>query len=72
MSKGTDNTTLDGISLNWFDKVAKDLHEGKFKFSPARQVMIPEPGKKEFRPLSIGNPREKIIQKALTVVLESI
>lgn len=34
--------------------------------------MIPKPGKKELRPLGKGNPREKIVQKALALVLESI
>jgi retron-type reverse transcriptase len=34
--------------------------------------MIPKPGKTELRPLSVGNPREKVIQKALTVLLQSI
>lgn len=34
--------------------------------------MIPKPGKTETRPLSVGNPREKIIQKATLLVLEQI
>lgn len=72
MSKGTDDTTLDGINIKWFEKTANDLLTGNFSFSPARRVMIPKPGKKEKRPLSVANPRDKIIQKALTVVLEAI
>lgn len=78
MSKGTTPETLDGINLNWFSKIAKDLKSGKFNFQPSRRVMIPKPGKKELRPLScqpegsVENPRDKIIQKALTVVLEAI
>lgn len=72
MSKGTNPETLDGINLKWFNNVAKDLKTGKFNFQPSRRVMIPKPGKKELRPLSLGNPRDKIIQKALTVVLEAI
>lgn len=72
MSKGTNPETLDGINLKWFNNVAKDLKAGKFNFQPSRRVMIPKPGKKELRPLSVGNPRDKIIHKALTVVLEAI
>jgi len=34
--------------------------------------MIPKPGKKELRPLSVASPRDKIVQKALAVVLEAI
>lgn len=72
MSKGTNPETLDGLHLKWFENVALDLKAGKFSFQPSIRVMIPKPGKKELRPLSVGNPRDKIIQKALTVVLEAI
>lgn len=72
MSKGTNPETLDGINIAWFDKIAKELKTGKFNFQPSRRVMIPKPGRKELRPLSVGNPRDKIIQKAITVVLEAI
>jgi len=34
--------------------------------------MIPKPVKKELRPLSVASPRDKIVQKALAVVLEAI
>ena len=72
MSKGMDNTTLDGISKKWFEDISNEILKGKFKFSPARRVMIPKPGKKELRPLSIASPREKIVQKAIAVILEAI
>jgi group II intron reverse transcriptase/maturase len=72
MSKGMSNITLDGINLKWFEKTAADLLTGKYSFSPALRVMIPKPGKKEKRPLSVANLRDKIIQKALAVVLEAI
>lgn len=34
--------------------------------------MIPKPGKTELRPLRVGAPREKIIQKGIQVILETI
>lgn len=34
--------------------------------------MIPKPGKSELRPLSVGNLRDKIVQKALVIVLEEL
>lgn len=52
--------------------MASDVKNGKIKFQPSRRVMIPKPGKTETRTLSVGNPREKIIQKAITVVFEAI
>nr|AYM32748.1 hypothetical protein DXG00_000013 [Termitomyces sp.] len=73
MTPGTENITLDGINLEWFNKTAIDIREGRFKFSPARQILIPKPNKPgELRPLLIANPREKIIQKALQVLLNAI
>ncbi len=45
---------------------------GSFKFPPARRIYIPKPGKKEKRPLSIANPRVKVVQKALELVLSRI
>jgi retron-type reverse transcriptase len=72
MSKGITSTTLDGLKGTWFTKVAEDLKSGKFNFKPARRVLIPKPGKTDKRPIGIGSPRDKIIQKALQVVLEVI
>lgn len=34
--------------------------------------MIPKPGKKEGRPLGVGAPREKIVQKGIQIILETI
>jgi group II intron reverse transcriptase/maturase len=34
--------------------------------------MIPKPGKKEKRPLGVGAPREKIVQKGIQIILEAI
>jgi group II intron reverse transcriptase/maturase len=72
MSKGITNETLEGINLKGFDNISRDIKSGKFNFSPTRRVMKPKPGKNELRPLSVGNPREKIVQKALTVLMEAI
>jgi len=72
MSKGVTNKTLNRINLSWFKNIAQDIKTSKFKFSLSRRVMISKPGKKELRLLSMGNPREKIIQKALTILMEAI
>jgi retron-type reverse transcriptase len=72
MSKGITNETLEGINLKGFDNISRDIKSGKFNFSPTRRVMKPKPGKNELRPLSVGNPREKIVQKALNVLMEAI
>jgi group II intron reverse transcriptase/maturase len=64
--------TLDGIDLNWLLKTSTLLLSGKFTFEPARRQLIPKPGKKEKRPLGIANPRNKIVQKAIQMILEVI
>lgn len=72
MTPANDRTTLDGTSLRTLERLSQKLKAGKFKFSPARRTYIPKPGKKELRPLTIASPREKIVQKALELVLTGI
>lgn len=72
MTKGADEVTLDGIDLNYFKKVQSELKAGRYEFSPARRIQIPKPGKTETRPLTIASPREKIVQKAILLVLERL
>ena len=72
MTKGSTNETLDGIDLPWFENTAKLIKAGKYRFSPSRRVYIPKPGKAEKRPLTIGTPRDKVVQKAIQLVLEPI
>ena len=72
MSKGSTKETLDGLTYEWFEKLSEDVKSGALKFTPARRVLVPKPGKKEKRPLGIGAPRDKIVQKGLQVLLEAI
>ena len=44
MTRGADKGTLDGIDMNWFEKAALDIREGKYKFRP---VIIVGPGEIE-------------------------
>lgn len=71
-SKGIDNTTLDGLNPKSLQKMSQDVLSGKIKFSPVRRVYIPKPGKSVLRPLGVSNPREKIVQKAMEMVLTAI
>jgi group II intron reverse transcriptase/maturase len=72
MTKGSSKVTLDSIDLEWLIKTSDQIKAGKYKFSPARRVMIPKPGKKEHRPLGVTNPRDKVVQQAILYVLECI
>jgi hypothetical protein len=71
MTPSHNQETLDRINNNWFEITAKNILTGKFRFTPARQVLIPKPGKSD-RKLLIANPREKIVQKAVQMILEAI
>jgi len=71
-AKGIDSTTLDGLNLKSLQKMSQDVLSGKMKFSPVRRVYIPKPGKSVLRPLGVSNPREKIVQKAMEMVLTAI
>lgn len=70
MTKGSDETTLDGMKEAWLQELGGQILSGTFKFSPARRIWIPKPGKKEKRPLGIAIPKEKIVQKAIQMILE--
>jgi hypothetical protein len=72
MTRGAADTTLDGINLNYFLKIQELLRAGKYAFPPARRIQIPKPGGKETRPLTIASPRDKIVQKAIQLVLNEL
>jgi retron-type reverse transcriptase len=70
MSKGVDVNTLEGIAINWINRIARQIQEGYLKFNPARIVRIPKAGNlTESRPLTIASPREKVVPKAIQFVL---
>ena len=72
LTSGGNNITLDGISQKWFEDTALRLKNGTYEFSPGRRINIPKKGSLKLRPLTMGNPRDKIIQKAIQLILEEI
>lgn len=73
LTPGTTPETLDGfvdIDPEWFKKTQSELLAGKYRFLPARRVMIDKPGKTEKRPLGVGSPRDEIVQAAIQIQLE--
>ena len=71
MTLGTDNITLDGISMKYLENLSDSLKNESFQFKPARRVMIPKKNGKA-RPIAIASPRDKIIQEGMRIILESI
>lgn len=73
MTSGIDNATLDKIDLEFILRTSRIIKSGNFKFTPARRIYIPKPNKPgETRPLGIGSPRQKIVQKAIELILTLI
>lgn len=73
MTPGIDNVTLDGITDKIILDMSKKLKRNSHKYKAAKIIDIPKPNKpEEMRSLSIGPPRDKIIQQAFKQVLEII
>lgn len=70
--KGVSSETLKGIDKNWFIKTSLLLKSGEYSFKLQRLVQIPKSGSIKTRPLTITDPRDKIIQKAFQIVLDYI
>jgi group II intron reverse transcriptase/maturase len=73
---GVDGTTLADVEEYGIERllgeVAEDLRNGRWRPLPARRVLIPKPGTRERRPLSIPSVRDRIVQAALKIVLEPV
>lgn len=63
--------TLDGIDLDFFQKLSTSILRGYFRFGPIRRVDIPKP-QGGTRPLGIADSRDKIVQKGMAVILECL
>ena len=71
MTPGVDKKTLDGVDLTFFVDLSNKLKKGQFNFTASRKVLIPK-ANGGTRPLSVGPPRDKIVQKAIALALETI
>lgn len=69
LTPGSNQETLDKMSDSWFITTSKKLLEGSFKYPNRRRLLI-EKQNKEKRPLTIANPRIKIIERALLNAIE--
>lgn len=71
-AKRLSDKTLDGISLKTLQKISKDTLSGVIKFYPVRRVLIPKLGKFVLRSRGVSSLREKVVQKAIELVLTVI
>lgn len=72
MSSSVNDSTLDKLDKEWLQKVSTQLKQGKFFFNAGRKKYTSKPDFVEKRSLGIASPKEKIVQKAILLVLESI
>jgi len=71
---------VDHVSVDAFDeraeqnlrKLAEDLWQDRYRPQAIRRVYIPKPGSDQKRPLGIPTVRDRVVQAALTHVLEPI
>jgi RNA-directed DNA polymerase len=54
------------------DQLAESLKDGSYRPLPTRRVLIPKPGSREQRPLSIPAVADRIVQAAAKLVLEPV
>lgn len=63
--------TLDSFSRHTIDKTIESIRNHTFKFNPSRRVFIPKKNG-NLRPLGIPGPIDKIVQKVMAIILETI
>nr|YP_009517244.1 hypothetical protein DXG02_000007 [Myochromella boudieri]AYE93129.1 hypothetical protein DXG02_000007 [Myochromella boudieri] len=71
MTPGISPRTLDGLSLDTITKIISQLQSEKFSFSPGSRILISK-AQGGTRPLTIGDPQEKLVQEVIRLVLEAI
>ena len=74
-ASGVDGQTFGQIESQgvgeWLERLGKQLHDKAYRPEPVRRVMIPKPGGGE-RPLGIPTIRDRVVQTAAVLVLESL
>jgi retron-type reverse transcriptase len=70
--KKADGTTLNSANLKDIETLSRDTLRGSIKFSPVRRVLIPKLGKTVFRSLTLSSLGEKIVQKAIELILTAV
>jgi nicotine oxidoreductase len=71
MTPGISPETLDGMSDAVISDMMNKLKSETFAFSPGRRIEINKASGRK-RPLTIANPRDKLVQEVIRLVLEAI
>ena len=71
MTRGSDNRTIDNMSLRRIDNLISSLKDESYQPKPARREYIPKKNGK-MRPLGIPSFEDKLLQEVVRMLLESI
>ena len=71
MTVGTDNMTIDNMSLKRIDALIESLRNETYQPKPARRAYIPKKNGK-LRPLGIPTFEDKLVQEVSRMILEAI
>ena len=72
MTPGVGKTTIDAINVKWFHRISEALWLGQFRFGSIRRVWVDKPNSTDKRPLGVGSPRDKVVQKSLQLALAAV
>lgn len=79
-NQGSQTAGVDGVTGRTFkgnldvelDNLMAELRNGSYRPRPVKRVYVPKPGKREKRPLGIPTIRDRIVQKAVQMILDPI
>lgn len=71
MTKGTDNQTIDGMSISRIDELIEKMRDESYQPNPSKRIYIPKKNGKK-RPLGIPSFNDKLVQEVLRMILEAI
>ena len=71
MTPGSDDATIDGMSLKRLDKIIATMKDHSYQPKPARRTYIKKKNGK-LRPLGIPSSDDKLVQEVVRLILESI
>jgi retron-type reverse transcriptase len=66
-----DNETLDGFSEANISSIIQKLKDHSFSFKPVKRIYIEKPDGRK-RPIGIPSPKDKIVLKAMSMILEKV
>jgi len=71
MTSGTSQETADGMSMGKIERIIDAMRHERYRFSPARRVLIPKKNSSKRRPLGLPTWSDKIVGEVIRLLLEA-